>query len=109
MGYKIQVSDTAESNIDGILVYMLDTLKSPGTAVGFLDDLKRTYEYLEESPYIYSVCKDAFLARQGYRSAVIKSYLIFYQIEEDVKVVKIVAVIYGGRDYAKLISAENET
>jgi plasmid stabilization system protein ParE len=103
MAYKVQVSDTAEGEIDGILTYLVDELKSPDAARSFYDDVLKCYRVLEENPYIYSLCLDEMLARQGYRRAVIKNYIIVYQIAEDEPLVKVISVVHGSRDYANLL------
>jgi len=103
MAYKLQVTDRAESNIDGVLAYMRDTLKSPGAAKSFLRNVKKEYRTITGNPYIYALCAEEVLARKGYRRAVLRNYLLFYRIFEETKTVSVVSVIHGSRNYTELL------
>ena len=72
-------------------------------AAGFLDDVERGYSNVIVNPFMYALCYDGRLRRQGYRKIVIKHYLIFYRIDESQKTVFVVRVMFGARDYAKLL------
>jgi plasmid stabilization system protein ParE len=103
MGYRVEVSEEAERNIDGILTYMTKKLFSPSAASHFLDDVQKSYTALAENPYLYSLCVGKSLEVYQYRRVVIRNYLMFYQIDEDSQTVLVVAVVYGGRNYASLL------
>lgn len=103
MGYKLIVSQDAHNDIDEIAGYILNHLKSPQAAVGFLDDVEKSYRQVTENPHLYSLCSDERLENLGYRKIVIKNYLILYRIDEKKQVVYVVRVVYGARNYAQLL------
>ena len=93
MAYKLVVSKEAHKDIDNIVRYIAVELVSPAAAAGFLDDVERSYHAVVNNPYMYSLCHDARLSREGYRKIVIKNYIILYRIDGETKAVFIVRII----------------
>ena len=103
MRYRLIVSKEAHKDIDEITSYIAHELNNTHAAIGFLDDVEASYRHVGEQPLMYSLFSDERLQKQGYRKIPIKNYLIIYRVDEAQKHVFIVRVIYGSRDYAKLL------
>jgi toxin ParE1/3/4 len=103
MIYKLVVSKEADEDIEDIVLYIVSELNNPSAASAFLDDVEKSYNNIVEKPAMYSLCNDYRLRNGGYRKIVIKNYLILYRINEDDKMVIVVRVVYGGRNYSELI------
>ena len=103
MGYKLLVSKEAHRDIDEITAYIAKELKNKQAAVRFLEDLENSYRNLAENPLLYALCSNERLSEKGYRKVVLKHYLVLYRIDKTTKSVYVVRVIYGARDYAKLL------
>ncbi len=103
MIYKLVVSKEAAEDIEDIVYYIVSELNNPSAAAAFLDDVEKSYHNIVEKPAMYSLCNDYRLRNGGYRKIVIKNYLILYRINEENKTAIIVRVVYGGRNYSKLI------
>jgi addiction module RelE/StbE family toxin len=103
MAYKLAVSKDAHRDVDEIAGYIAHELKNTRAAAGFLDDVERSYRGVVENPLMYGLCGDERLHRGGYRKIVIKHYLIIYRVDEAKKTVFVVRVVYGARDYGKLL------
>ena len=103
MAYKLLVSEDAHNDIRDIMGYMVRELKSSQAAEGFLFDVEESYRRVLDNPLVYSLCTDIRLERLGYRKIVIKNYLILYRVDEDKQIVYIVRIVYGARDYQKLL------
>ena len=103
MDYKIEVSEDAHKDIDEIVGYIAQALKNTTAAIEFLNDVENSYRLLIDNPRLFSLCNDEGLQEKGYRKVVIKSYLILYRIDDKQGKVFIVRVVYGARDYAKLL------
>lgn len=101
--YKLIVTSNFETQLDIIVRYISDNLKSPIAATNFLDDIFKCYEHLENSPQIYECCRDNRLNKMGYRRAIVNNYVIIYRIDEKNNIVYILHIFYGKRDYEKLI------
>ena len=103
MSYKLVVSKEAHGDINEIVTYIAQELKNTKAAAGFLDDVENSYRHIVDNPYIYALCEDAHLHDKGYRKAVIKNYLVLYRVDEPSKTAYITRVVYGARDYSKLL------
>jgi len=101
--YKIIVSEDAHNDIDEIMYYIDNKLENMQAAMGFLDDIEQSYRSLEGHPNMYTLCPDVRLREKGYRQIPIKNCLIFYRVDDVNNVVYIVRVVYGGREYGKLM------
>lgn len=103
MAYKLVISREAHRDIDEIATYIVHQLNNVQAAKGFLDDVERSYRGVVDNPLMYSLCGDERLRKEGYRKIVIKHYLIIYRADEAQKCIFIVRVVYGARDYAKML------
>jgi len=103
MDYKLIVSELANSDLDGIVDYIINELRSPVAAAGLLDDIERCYEHLRKNPLMYEKCTDTRLEKDGYRKAVIKNYLLIYRFEDEIKAVKVARFFYAGRNCTKYL------
>ena len=101
--YKLYMTELAQNDLDSIVDYIALQLGNPTAAGSFLDEVDRCYSYLKLDPFIYAKCIDTRLESEGYRKAVVKNYLIIFKVNEVKKAVMIYRIIYGGRDYIKLI------
>ena len=103
MAYKLIISKDAHFDIDGIVNYMVDKLQSTTAAIGFLDDVEKSYKNIIENPLMYSFCNDNKLRNQGYRKIPIKNYIILYSVDEKAKTAAVMRIFYGGRNYSELV------
>jgi len=103
MAYKLIVSADAHRDIDDITRYIAHEICNLPAAISFLDDVEKSYRFIVENPYMYGLCADKRLQKEGYRKVPIKNYLVIYRVDEEKKRVSVVRVIYGRRDYAKLL------
>ena len=103
MAYKLTVSKDAHRDIEEIVTYIAQELKSTQSAAGFLDDVENSYRCIADNPFMYALCEDIQLRDKGYRKVVIKHYLVLYRVDEAEKTAYVTRVVYGARDYAKLL------
>ena len=103
MAYKLIVTKEAHSDIDEIASYIAKEFKNATSTASFLNDVEKSYRLIIDNPCIYALCTDERLHERGYRKVVIKHYLVLYRVDEADKTVYVVRVVYGARDYAKLL------
>ena len=63
--YRVDISDSADYELDKILVYISQNLAAHQAAISFVDEVYACYERLEVNPYIYEACHDPRLNREG--------------------------------------------
>ena len=97
--YKVVIFPTAQQDLMDVIDY-LNTL-SPSAALSYYDELTEQIASLSELPERCPHPKDLTLASRGYRYLVVRNYIIFYVICDDV--VQIRRILYGRRDYGKLL------
>ena len=101
--YSVDITDSAEEDLDSIIFYIANELNAKKAASDFVGKVYECYDRLEDNPYIYTECRDTRLKKEGYRRAVIKNYVLLYKIDEDTKEVVVHRFFYGGQDYANLV------
>lgn len=82
MAYKLLLTESAGSDLDGILAHLTGELRSPAAASELLVAIEVVYQHLEESPFLYALCRQKLLAAYGYRKVPIRGYLMIYRVDE---------------------------
>jgi len=103
MGYRLEVTDLAHSDLAEIVQYIAQELANPIAAGNLLTEIEKCYAHLVQSPFLYEACRDTRLAKMGYRRAVVQNYLLIYRVDEAEKTVYVLRFFYGRRDYEKLL------
>jgi len=101
--YKLLLTELALSDLDEIVEYIAVQLSGPVAARNFLDEVEKCFSELRSNPFIFAVCTDERLEKAGYRRALIKNYILFLKVFENEKMVVVYRIIYGARDYGKLL------
>lgn len=103
MDYRVEITPSAEQDLDAILTYLHEELTSPLAAEDFLEKVEACCGRLVEQPALYERCRNERLASLGYRRAVINHYVMIYRIEEEAETVYVLRFFYGPRDYEKYL------
>jgi len=103
MDYKIYITKDAHNDLNDITTYIKNKLCNPTAALDFLSEIEKNYEMITKNPLMFALCIDSRLKNEGYRKIIVKNYIVFYKINENEKAIYIMRVIYGRRDYCKLI------
>ena len=101
--YKLVVSRLAHEDLGNIIAYIKNTLCAPQAASNFAADVQKCYARLKKSPLIYALCNDIRLAREGYRKASVKNYVLVFKVDEAKKTVSIYRIFYSAEDYPNKI------
>lgn len=82
-----------------MIAYIKDTLCAPEAAADFADEVQKCYDRLSDNPLICALCSDERLAKEGYRKAPIKNYLLLFKVDEVKKIVNIYRFFYEAENY----------
>ena len=98
--YTLEITDSAESDLDQITDYLGTTLANPQAAISFLDELNRVSLMLGEMPGMYPLCADPRLAELGYRKAIVRAYILIYEIDEPAKTIRVLRFFHESENYS---------
>lgn len=102
MKYKIERTDTADSLIRKIILYVAEQFDA-ATALAKLDELEKNIMLLSTEPYLGEAPRYPLLRKQGYRVLILKKDLVFYKINEKTKTITIYAVVDHRQDYISIL------
>jgi toxin ParE1/3/4 len=103
---KIELTPKAVEDLQEIKSYITDTLQNPQAAVNTVQKIIDCYEQLADQCKIGTQLETVIHLPNKYRFLVSGNYLIFYTI--DASSVKIVRILYGKRDYVKVLFSNTE-
>ena len=99
MAYKINVTERADELLDNLMYHLIFRLKNKQAAKHLLDCIDVIYDRLEVNPFQFAECGDLYLARKGYREAVVSqmNYIIIFDVRDDV--VNVVGIFHQLENY----------
>jgi addiction module RelE/StbE family toxin len=98
---KIQISPEAKNDLKEIKMYITAELASPKAAANTISKITKAIRKLKDFPDIGAPLSQIITVQCNYRFLVSGSYLTFYRHERGV--VSVIRVIYGKRDYIKVL------
>lgn len=101
--YDVRITDLAERDILEIVRYITSELSAIEAALKLLDEIGEAISSLYSMPQKYSLVLDDRLRNLGYRKVSVRNYLVFYCIDEDNHVVNVERVLYGRRDWMRVL------
>ena len=99
-GYTLDIHDTAAADIREIVNYLNNILYSKQAAFQFLDSLEKKYKSIAKEPHLFP---KEWIKNSFYHKAMIKQYVLIFQIEELTKTVHIIAVGHSLQKRSHLI------
>jgi len=97
--YSVKIFPTAQNDLRDIVDY-LNTL-SPDAAIRYYDLIVEKVRTLATMPERCPLVKDTQLRLRGYRTLLIKNYIVFYIISG--KTVEIRRILFSRRQYESLL------
>ena len=99
MAYKLNVTEYADELLDNLMYHLIYRLKNEQAAKHLLDSIDLIYDRLEVNPFQFVECRDTYLAKKGYREAVVPqmNYIIVFDVRADV--VNVVGIFHQLENY----------
>jgi plasmid stabilization system protein ParE len=99
----------AQSDFREIYRYIADDLQNQTAAIRRISLIDEKIQSLEKNPARIQLVRDRFLASKGFRMIVVRNHLVFFIIREESISVSIMRVLYGRRDWLRILKIEAET
>ena len=100
---KVQLTQSATEDLRSISSYIAYDLKEPAVAKKLVERIKVTVMSLAKLLLRHNLVSDEILAAQGFRKTMLDNYIIFYIVSEKDKIVTVVRILYGKRDWIHLL------
>ena len=101
--YRVSVSDSAKKDIRKIVSYIRYDLQEPAIAEKTTEAILDAIFTLEDMPARIGLVNDERLAKKQVRGIRVKNYSAFFSINETLKTVDIIRVIYSRRDWPTML------
>lgn len=99
--YTVLYSDSAQNDLTEIFEYIAYTLKEVHTAQNLIRKIMKNIELLKTMPMRFPVDENIKL-KIKIRTLNTGKFITFYSVDEKSLSVKILRIIYGGRDFDEL-------
>ena len=107
MSYQIELTNQARNVLDEIYSYIAFTLLSPDVAANMYHSIIDCIRPLDSMPLRNALMDDEPWKNRGLRRCFVKNYTIFYLVDETKLIVRIVRIMYSGRDVRYQLSESN--
>ncbi len=101
--FEIKITESAEKDLFEIGNYIAKELLELEIARKNVYEIGQAILSLEEMPLRNKLVDDERLALQGVRKILINNYIVFYIVTEEDKIVTIIRILYGKRNWVNLI------
>ena len=103
MTYTIRIMKPAQIEMQETYRYIADELSNPEAAKRLILDIDEAIIGLKTNPMRFALVPDRYLSSKGFRKVVVRNYLVFFIVREEEKVVSVMRVLYGRRDWLTLL------
>lgn len=105
MAYRVQIAAPAERDLERAVAYIAEVLAAPGAAASLLDEYERILTLLADNPSLFGVDFDVSEAVGAQvRRCMAKGYEVFYLVDDESRVVSVVAFLHGSRDAVPIVA-----
>lgn len=101
--YKINITDTAQADLNNAALYIVNTLKNKTAALRLLDTAEDEMSSLADLPERNPLVRDALLAANGIRMQAVKKYLAFYVVRSETNSVTVLRILHSRRDWVSIL------
>ena len=101
--YYFELTETAESDIDAAYGYIAETLENPDAASDLADELEIQIKKICKRPEAGKLVENEFLRRNDVWRFLVKSYIVYYLIDNENEKIVILRFVYSGRNQDKIV------
>lgn len=102
--YKLIILPEAQNDIRSIVLYIARELMAPQAALGLQDEFQKVICSLAKMPKRIKTVEELPWKDAGIRKIRVKNYYLYFLVDDEEMAVKVIAVIYVGRDQVKQLT-----
>ena len=99
--YIIEYSKDSRQDLMDIKRYIKYNLQEPTIANNLITKIRKEIDKLANDPEIYPIVDDVYIKKLEIRKIIVDNYIVFYRVQNNI--VEIVRVIYGKRNWIRLL------
>jgi len=104
MIWKVEYTEDAKQDLQGIYDYISDVLQVPVTAAKQSNRIMDAVDSLDQMPLRFRLYEHEPWHSKGLRVMPVDNYLVFYLPDEPKSIVWVIRIMYGGRDIQSHLS-----
>ena len=102
--YSYKFTDISENDLDEIISYFINELKSKQVASDFLSKLSKVIDDIRLFPNSGELVDNDLIRKKGIRRKYIDNYTLFYLPEKKEKMIYILRIVYSRRNLDYILS-----
>ena len=102
--YSYKFTDISENDLDEIISYFINDLKSKQVASDFLSKLSKVIDDIRLFPNSGELVDNNLIRKKGIRRKYIDNYTLFYLPEKKEKMIYILRIVYSRRNLDYILS-----
>ncbi|MCD7807948.1 MAG: type II toxin-antitoxin system RelE/ParE family toxin [Erysipelotrichaceae bacterium] len=101
--YSINIYPRAQSDLEDIFRYISDELCNPSAAIELIDAIDEALDLVCLNPLMCPLVRSKLIKDKTLRKLIVKNYIIFYRPVEQNNEIQVVRVLYGMKNYEKIL------
>ena len=97
--YQVVLTHKAKIDLKNIYKYISENLKEKNTADNLMNLIEEKILILEDIPEGFAIIEYYKKKKYEYRRLLVKNYIVIYRIDKKNKIVYVVKIIHGRRNY----------
>ena len=106
--YSVLYSPAAKDDLFGVYSYIATELLEPEIAAKQTDRIRKAIRNLEHLPPRHAHVNWEPWLSMGMRKLVVDNYMVFYLVREESLEVRIVRIVFSGRDLKTILNASTD-
>lgn len=103
MDYKVKLTDHAVAQLQEAVIYISKVLQASTVAKHWAARVKKELASLSTMPARYPLTEEEPWHTEGIHKMSVESFLVYYWINEEKKIVWITAIVYARRDQLRVL------
>lgn len=104
MKYEVTYTEGAKKDLKSIFGYISEKLLAPGNATGQTQRIMAAVRKQDTMPHRYKLYEEEPWYSQELRYFSVDNYLVFYKVDDEIRKVYVVRIMYGGCDIRTQLS-----
>ncbi len=106
--FRVVYAPAALDDLRAVFSYIAYDLKAGQAATNQINRIRKQVQSLDNMPERYSMVEWEPWVSMGMRKLPVDNYVVYYLVDKEQYIVKIVRVFYGGRDVEGIVNSEIE-